>query len=332
MNEPTNIQSVARPSLRSRLGSLAAFALPLIAVVGWGGSFPVAKAALPSVNAFYLTSARYVFAALIFVAILWTVEGRDALRFDGHLLRVFLLGSVGIGGFGLLAFLGLTHSRPENAALLVATMPLLTALVLWVQRGTRPSRATIGFMTLALIGVSLVITRGSLSLLTSGQVGAADGVVLLGVLCWVTYSLGTSSLPGWSPLRYTTLSAVTGSATLVIATCVATAVGYVSLPDLHAALGVAWQIGYMALPGTTTAVLAWNAGIKRLGAQNTVLFINLVPLITLAIEAARGYQVLGVELTGVALTILALSANNLWQRRGAAHSTPDRKPGQSAAA
>ena len=140
-------------------------------------------------------------------------------------------------------------------------------------------------------------------------------MVLLGTICWVIYTLGASSLPTWSPLRYTALTSLVGATTILVVAAVATIVGSVTAPSLHETIGSGWEIAYMALPGTTIALLSWNAGIKRLGPRNTVLFINLVPPITLAIEIARGYHVTGVELAGVAVTLLALIANNLWRRR-----------------
>lgn len=275
---------------------------------------------MPSVNAFYLSAERYVFASLLFALILWSVEGKDALRFEGQFGRAFLLGSTGFAGFGLLAFLGLARTHPQNAALFVASMPLLTTLVLWAGRGRRPSGATIAFMFAALGGVALVITRGSLTVITSGQIGIGDLMVLLGVLCWVIYMLGASSFPSWSPLRYTTLTALAGTSTIVAVTAVATALGSVAAPSVEQTAGVAWQIAYMVVPGTVVAVLTWNAGIKRLGPQNTVLFINLVPVITLGIEIARGYHAAWIEVVGVMVTITALVGNDLWQRRTASGS------------
>lgn len=315
MNTRNQDRALARPAPASGLGNLKGLGLPLLTVIGWGGSFPIAKAALPSVNALYLSAARYVAASLVFAMILWAVEGKRALRFEGQFVRVFVLGSTGFAGFGLLAFLGLTHTRPQNAALLLATMPLLTILILWVRHGTRPHASTMAFMFAAVVGVTLVITRGSVSLMTSGRLGTGDLMVLLGTLCWVIYMLGASSLPSWSPLRYTTLSALAGTATILAVTVAATAAGFVVAPSLHETASVAWEIAYLALPGTVIGVLTWNAGIKRLGPQNTVLFINVVPVIALAIEMARGYHVTGVELVGVTVTLLALIANNLWQRR-----------------
>ena len=62
-------------------------------------------------------------------------------------------------------------------------------------------------------------------------------------------------------------------------------------------------------------MLAWNAAVASIGPQNAVLFSNLIPVTTFAIEIARGYRPNAVELLGAALTIGALVANNLLARR-----------------
>jgi drug/metabolite transporter (DMT)-like permease len=65
------------------------------------------------------------------------------------------------------------------------------------------------------------------------------------------------------------------------------------------------------------SILAWNQGRALLGAQNVALFQNLVPVTTFTIEIVQGYRPRPVELVGAALTIGALVANNVAQRRRA---------------
>lgn len=47
--------------------------------VVWGAMFAVAKTALDSIDAFWLTAWRYVPASLTMLVVLWLVEGRSAL-------------------------------------------------------------------------------------------------------------------------------------------------------------------------------------------------------------------------------------------------------------
>jgi drug/metabolite transporter (DMT)-like permease len=84
--------------------------------------------------------------------LVWS-EGSQALRLDGRGWRVALLGSSGFAGLGLFLFVGLEHSRPEHGAIIMATQPLIAALVAWWLRGVRPARATLGFLGIALAGV-----------------------------------------------------------------------------------------------------------------------------------------------------------------------------------
>jgi drug/metabolite transporter (DMT)-like permease len=283
--------------------------------LAWGGQFVVGKSALGSVNAFPLSTIRYALASALWLGVLATVEGRKSLSPAGHGLRLFWLGSLGFAGFNLLAYTGLAHARPQSASLIVALAPLLTAVVLWQRTGVRPSRTTFALLAAALAGVALVISGGHPTTIVNGSIGWGDALVLGGVFSFVLYGLGAASVPGFSPLRYTALTSSLGWLTLAAATAVASAAGLVPLPSIHQLVSVSPQIAYLALPGAFIAVLTWNSAIGLLGPRNAVLFGNLIPVTTFAIEIARGYRPGPVEVGGAVLTIAALVANNLVSRR-----------------
>ena len=142
-------------------------------------------------------------------------------------------------------------------------------------------------------------------------------LVLAGVLSFILYSLGAAEFASYSPLRYTALTASLGWLTIAGATLVAIATGLVEAPTAAQLTSVWPQIAYLAIPGAFVAVLTWNAAIKAIGPQNAVLFSNLIPVTTFAIEIVRGYRPNAVELLGAALTIGALVASNLLARRSA---------------
>jgi drug/metabolite transporter (DMT)-like permease len=298
----------------SRTAALGALFATTTALA-WGGQFVVGKSALGSVNAFPLSTIRYAAASLLWLAVLVAVEGRRSLRLGGRGLRLFWLGSLGFAGFNLLAYTGLEHARPQSASLIVALGPLLTALVLWRRTRTRPSGATFVLLGIALAGVALVISGGHPSSIVNGSIGWGDALVLGGVFSFVLYGLGAAEFSGFSPLRYTTLTSSLGWLTLAGATAVAIGFGLVPRPSAHQLWAVTPQIAYLTIPGAFLAVLAWNAAIGKLGPQNAVLFGNLIPVTTFAIEIVRGYRPTIAELGGAALTIGALVANNVLARR-----------------
>jgi drug/metabolite transporter (DMT)-like permease len=258
--------------------------------------------------------------------VLVVLEGPRSLRLDGRGWRLFWLGSLGFAGFNLLAYTGLAHARAQSASLIVALGPLLTALVLWQRTRVRPSRATFTFLGVALVGVALVVSEGHPATIFEGAIGWGDGLVLAGVFSFVLYSLGAAEFGQLSPLRYTALTAALGWVTMAAATAVAVGTGLATWPSADQLWSATPQIAYLAIPGAFVAVLTWNAAIAAIGPQNAVLFSNLIPVTTFAIEIVRGYRPNAVELAGAGLTIGALVANNLFARRvrrGAVREEPE---------
>ena len=283
--------------------------------LAWGAMFAVAKGALSALDAFWLSAVRYVPAALAMLAILAAIEGRRALALDGAGTRLWLLGSLGFAGFSILGFLGLSESRPEHAAIIVALMPLITSLMNWLVRGQRPNGVTLAATLAALVGALLVITKGRFDVAATGTLHA-DLLILVGVVCWVGYTMGAASLPDRSALRYTAHSMALGSLTIVAIALAASALGFATPPDRQAVESFGWQIGYLSFIGGVLAVFAWNAGIAILGSANGVLFINLVPITAFAISVAQGHRFGPSEIVGVLLVIGALIVSNVASREG----------------
>ena len=305
----------------------AGTAMGITTALAWGGMFAVAKSALAHVDAFHLTLVRYGAASLVFVALLAWREGRSALSTSGRGLELFLLGALGFAGFNLPAYVALDSMPAQSASLLVATMPLLGALVAWAQTRVRPPRAIVVGGLVALVGVALVLSGGDLSTLVHGTAGRGSLLVLSGVLAFVVYTRGAARFPEMSALRYTSLTAVGGTIAILAATLVAEDVGYVGHPALADYGAVIPQIAYVVLVAAVLAVLTWNGAVRALGPLNASLFVNGVTLTAFAIEVVRGYRPGSVEIAGATLTVAALVGTNLAQRRHpaaapAATSTP----------
>jgi drug/metabolite transporter (DMT)-like permease len=277
--------------------------------------FPIADSAIKHVDPFHLTALRYILAAFGFLALLWAFEGARALQLDGRGLELFAFGSAGIAGFNLFAFAGLEHTTPEHAALIVATSPLMTLLATSALARTAPPRATLGFVFLALAGVLLVIGHGDPAGVVNGGVNGGDLMVLIGTASFVVYTLGARRFADYSSLRYTALSASGGTITVLLATEIGTLAGWLSAPSAGDVGAIWWQLAYVVIIGALAAVLAWNVGVKLLGAPNAALYMNLVPVVAFVIAIARGYQPEVAELGGAALTVAALIGANLTARR-----------------
>jgi len=285
-----------------------------IAILSWGAMFPIAKRTLAVLDAFSLGSIRYAIGTLIFISLLVAFEGRRALSYDGRLPAAALFGVAGFTGFNVFVWLGLASTRPEHAAIIMSLQTPMVALAVWLTRGQRPATFTLGCTAVAIIGVVLVVTGGDPAHAFAYGTLGGDALVVLGAISWVIYSLAGGRFAGWSPLRMTVLTCIPGAIGLMLVHATAIGLGWVKLPTLEAVLSVKWQIGYFAVFTVVLGVLCFNAGVKFLGALNTMLMLNLVPVTVFVIEASLGRRFAAVELAGAGLVIGALVANNLFLR------------------
>ena len=282
----------------------------------WGGQWVVGRSALARVDAFNLTTIRYAVAAALLLAALAAVEGRGAFRVDGRGRRLFGLGTLGFAGFNLLAYEGLKHAGAGSASLITSLAPLLMALLLWQRGFGRPSRATLASLGVAVFGVVVVIGKGDPLSVFAGALGWGDLLVLGGVASFVAYTVGARSVPEFSSLRYTALTAAFGWLSIALLTALADATGAATVPSARAIDAVLPQLAYISVLGAAVAVTTWNLATRRVGAQNTALFTNVMPVTTFGIEIARGYHASLAELGGAVLTVAALVGGNVASRLG----------------
>ncbi len=281
--------------------------------IAWGAMFPIAKNALVSLDAVHITLIRYGLASIILMLILWLREGSSALWPGKNTLKLLLFGSLGFAGFSILAFAGLAHTKAQHGAIIMALMPLISVLMIWLLQGSKPRAFTLGSIVLALVGVTLVVTQGDISSLAGGTL-IPSLVILAGATCWVIYTLGNSYITGFSVLRYTALSAALGTLTIIAVAVFSNTIGWTSPPSLEQLSQIGWELTYLVIIAGVMAVFSWNTGVKILGPINSVLFINLVPVTAFIIGYFQGNIFSNAEVIGTTITIAALLMNNFYLR------------------
>lgn len=296
--------------------------LCLFAALSWGAMFPIMDTALQIMNPFMFTAVRYTLAAILLMGLLYWQEGLSAFQLEGRGTIVWVLGSLGFAGFGFLVFLGQKlagDSGAVSASVVMALMPLLSVVINWMFRGIKPIKNSMWFILLSFAGVICVVTKGDLaSLLALKEHVLADILLLSGALCWVVYTVGAYACPGWSSLRYTTLTTLLGVPTILGVNLLLMFIGDNPIPTADTLLSVAPEMTYMVVVTAVLGVLAWNSGNKQLTPINGVLFINVVPITAFVITGLRGYTFSAAEIIGAAITIMALVLNNINQRTAGA--------------
>jgi drug/metabolite transporter (DMT)-like permease len=286
-----------------------------IAILSWGALFSIAKRTLPVLDPFFLGAFRYAIGVLIFIAILWAAEGRAALRYGGRFWPAAVFGLVGFCGFNILVWWGLSYTRPEHASVIMALQTPMVALAFWFTRGMRPANFTVACIAIAIGGVLVVVTKGDPAHALAGGSLLGDLLIFLGAVSWMVYTMAGGYFSGWSPLRMTVLTAIPGTVGLVAINAFTIGMDYSALPTLGQVWSMKWQLAYFVVFSVVLGVLGFNNAVKHVGALNTMLTMNLIPIIVFGIEAALGQSFSAIELGGAAIVIGALAANNLYLRR-----------------
>ncbi|RMA90205.1 DMT family transporter [Priestia megaterium] len=291
----------------------------LTAVVSWGGMFPIMGSALKIIDPFYFTLFRYVSASIVLVLLLLLIEGLKGFSTEGNLSKIWFLGTMGFAGFSFFVFLGQRLAGSSGAviaAVIMAVQPLLGVIVNFITTRAVPKLLTVLFMLTGLIGVVMVISKGDVSTFVEKDANiSAYLFILLGALCFVIYTMGGSSFSNWSPLRYSTLTSLYGTISIIIIVSLGTLLGWLKAPSVSTVNDVSGALFYTAFIAGVLAFFVWNIGNRLITPINGILFMNMVPVTTFIISVIQGYHLSTFELAGALITVGSLIGNNLYTRK-----------------
>ncbi len=269
-------------------------------------------------DSFSVTAVRYMVPTLCLLAALVIREGWRSVNFrapNSAPGRTILIGLAGMCASPTLVFTGLMFTRPEVASIIIATQPTLAALALWALKGKRPSGFTLACVAVAFTGVIMVVTRLDPTALPHGRELAGDLMVLCGALAWVSFTISCERFSHWSSLRVTTMTMLPGAIGNAIMVSLAMWLGIARWPQTSDLIMLAPTLAFLSFAGVLAAMMAWSFGQKRIGILNSVLFLNLIPVVAFTVGFISGKRFSPVELMGAGLVITALIANNVYQRR-----------------
>jgi drug/metabolite transporter (DMT)-like permease len=284
----------------------------LLVVVIWGANFAIVKASLAQIPPLAFTALRFGVASLLLLPLTYAREGTIGTP-RASLWKFVGLGLVGNTIYQLLFIIGLSHTTAANSALLIATTPVLVALLgglLGVERVTR--HVALG-IALAFVGITLVVAARGVTL--SRRTLGGDLLVFASAFCWALYTLGVRAYGAHvSPLRITTLTMLTGTPGLLLA----------GAPQL---MSMSWRgVGMMGWAGLAfSSVLSivvgyaiWNTSVRAVGSSRTAIYACATPLVAALVAwPLLGERFVALQAAGAALIVVGV----LLARRRAKETT-----------
>lgn len=261
----------------------------LFVALAWGSIIPAINLLLPVWDPYFLAASRYLIGAPIFLLLLRLLEPGPLLPRGVQQWRLWVLGGVGIGVFAPLFTLGIAHSHPVMAAIVSAGGPVVAAFVARVFFAMPLDRSILPAMALAVIGGGLA-TWNPDSPHGGFEIRGGEFLMVMATACWAWYSIAAQRwLQGLSQLRITGLTLAPGAVILTVIYLVFGTVGFADLPPAppRDAVDVA-LLAWIVLAAVVFGIFVWHYGVRHVGVVVASLYMNLVPIVAVAILAALG--------------------------------------------
>jgi drug/metabolite transporter (DMT)-like permease len=285
-------------------GHLRGFLLTALGVTAFSLTFPATRLALgategqtggfdPLVVGFGRTAIAIVFAAVAIWLSPFRVEGS---RIPRGLQRPLLLVALGNGlGFGALTALALKTSTAAHGAVVVAGLPIATAIVSVIRQREHPSRS-FWAASIAGTGVALVVTVAH----SKGGITASDLLLLaavgIGALGYAEGGRLAQKMPGMLVIAWSVVFAFPIALVVSLAALGTTE----NAPDGKAWLGLA----YVSAVSMFLGFLPFYRGLADVGVTRGSQVQLIQPLLTIGWSALLLGEVVGWDSVLAAIVIL----------------------------
>jgi drug/metabolite transporter (DMT)-like permease len=253
------------------------------AVIVWGGSFVATKIALTYVSPVTVVWLRFAMGVTI-LGIFVLARRQFAIPSRKDAAYFALLGFIGITFHQWLQSTGLTTAQATTTAWIVATTPVFIALLGWLLLKEVLDSIKWGGIFLAALGVLLIVTKGNLTTLSTGQIGTAgDLLILISAPNWAIFTVlsrrGLETHPAALMMLY-----VMGFGWLF------TSLLFFGGPGVSEIGQLPWQgwlsLAFLGIACSGLAYVFWYDALQAIPASQVGVFLYLEPLVTTLLAAA----------------------------------------------
>jgi drug/metabolite transporter (DMT)-like permease len=256
----------------------------------WAGNAIIGRLMVGHVPPLTLNLLRWTVAALFLAPWAWRAL-TPWKRLQSRWPYLFMASLLGVGCFNALQYLALVSSSAINVTLVNSSLSVWMLVIgAWVYRSPVSRRQWLGAL-LGLLGVALVVSRGSWEVLTHLKLVPGDLLTLAAIIGWAFYSwmlarppahMQGDQRPNWNWAEF-----------LFIQTCFGL-LGAGSFALGEQALGaqpIEWNgqllavLLYISLGASILAYRCWGLGVAEGGPALAAVFNNLTPLFAASLSA-----------------------------------------------
>jgi drug/metabolite transporter (DMT)-like permease len=263
----------ARSETPRTVGFTPTDGLLVVMVLIWGLNYIVLKAALREISPLAFNAIRFAIAASALALIV--LAARRARPLPADLKRMAVLGLLGNTVYQFAFILGVALTRAGNAALIMAAVPVQTAVFSHLRGLERLRGRDVAGLALSTAGI-VTIVLGSGTGVTFGGSVLGDLLVFGSTTCWSLYIIGSKPLADkYGALTATAYTMAFGAIPLVLLSVPAVLAQPWGAVSTEAWVGLVGS----AVGALVIAYLIWFRAVERLGPSRTALYSNFTPVV-----------------------------------------------------
>lgn len=282
------------------MGKYRVWILLVLCNLFWAGNYVIGKYVVAEVTPLMITFSRWLMASFLLLGI--------ASYFEKPKWRVVIkewpllttLGILGIIGYNLALYSALDYTSSTNASLVNALNPGVIVICSTIILKEKFSKLQGTGIILSLLGVIVILTGGNVSKLFEVEYNKGDLLMIVAIVTWALYSVLGKKLKNTPPITASGLSALI--ATIIMAPFVMSQGIDVRELSSLAINGIL----YMTIFPSVLSFIFWNVAIRQIGANQTGIFLNLIPVFTAIISWILGNNITMVQLSGGALVFIGV--------------------------
>lgn len=272
----------------------------LFCVVAWGSNFVFGSILVNKIDPSLIAFFRLIFILIFLVFMTFRTVRKSKLNMH-HWLWLAVAGFIGISINQWSFYASLQYTEPVSAALILALSPIVTALLsaYWFQE-----KKSLHFWSgsfVALLGVWLVITKGSLLVPSIGKGELLIGLTMLSFSIFLVFVQQLSK--SIHPATITWYSNVFGLVGLL--PFVPWRNTYL-VWDIHYSYWLLLILTAIIMHGLCTYL--WNNSIYKVGATKAALLLNLEPFIAMVFALViLGHGIKTLQLVGALIIVAGIT-------------------------
>ena len=251
-----------------------AYFLLVITTIFWGLNAVFARMAVGEISPMLLVSVRWLGTLILLVLFAGKAIIADLPVIRRNFGYTYLLGTVGLGGFGTLIYYSAYTTTAVNIGIIQGSIPAIVLIGSYCFFRTPVSLLQVVGVTITFLGVVLVSTRGDIELLMTFSLNAGDLLMLIAVFFYGSYTLGLR--------RKNDLSSIALFVSVVFSAFISTLPFTIYEFYLERTVWPDPQywglVGLIVLFPSFLSQICFIASVKLIGPARSGVFINLVPI------------------------------------------------------